>query len=84
MLQTVDRLVEVLDERDEDWWRFAREHQRLDGRDLAAQLVEGAHPVPVRRTDCLHAVEYAWPPGPKAIVKSLWDGGDVMVIRAAN
>lgn len=75
----VDRLVEVLDEGDEDGRSFAGEHQRLDGRDLAAQLVEGRRPLPSRRADCLHAFEYAGTPGLKAIVKSLWDGGDVMV-----
>ena len=31
--------------------------------------------------DWLHELEYAMSPGPKAIVKSLWSGGDVMVAR---
>jgi hypothetical protein len=33
----------------------------------------------VRRADCLHAFEYGGTAAPKAIVKSLWVGGDVMV-----
>jgi hypothetical protein len=75
----VDRLVEVLDERDENWRSFAGKHQRLDGRDLAAQLVEGRRLLPARRADWLHNFEYAGTSGLKAIVKPLWAGGDVMV-----
>lgn len=48
--------------------------------DPAAQLVERLDPVPGHRSDCLHGVEYATTREPKAIVKSLWVGGDVMVI----
>ena len=42
-----------------------------------------ADPVPGHRSDCLHAFEYAATPECKAIVKSLWDGGDVMVVSVA-
>jgi hypothetical protein len=75
----VDRLVEVLDERDQDRRGIAGEHERLDGRDLPAQSVDRVSPVPGRRDDGLHEFEYAMTPGPKAIVKSLWCGGHVMV-----
>jgi hypothetical protein len=79
MLQTVDRLVEVLDEGDQDRWRVAGEHQRLDRGDLPAQPVDRVSPVPGRRCDGLHDFEYAMTPGRKAIVKSLWCGAHVMV-----
>ena len=75
----VDRLVEVLDERDQDRRRVAGEHERLDGGHLAAQSVDRISPVPGRRDDGLHEFEYAVTPGPKAIVKSLWCGAHVMV-----
>jgi hypothetical protein len=75
----VDRLVEVLDERDQDRRRVTREHQRLDRGDLPAQSVDRVSPVPWRRRDVLHEFEYAVTPGPKAIVKSLWCGAHVMV-----
>jgi hypothetical protein len=75
----VDRLVEVLDERDQDGRRVAGEHQRLDGRDLPAQTVDRVFTVPGRRCDVLHEFEYAMTPGRKAIVKSLWCGAHVMV-----
>ena len=75
----VDRLVEVLDERDQDRGRLTREHEGLDGCDLAAQPLDRIDPFPVRRCRMLHAREYAARPGPKAIVKQLWSGGHVMV-----
>jgi hypothetical protein len=82
--QTVDRLVEVLDERDQDWRRIAGEHQRLDGGDLVAQPVDRVGPVPVCRSDLLHGFEYAVSHGLKAIVKRLWCGADVMVAFAGH
>jgi hypothetical protein len=75
----VDRLVEVLDERDQDRRRIAGEHQRFDGGDLPAQSVDRVSPVPRRRCDVLHECEYAVTPRRKAIVKSLWCGAHVMV-----
>jgi hypothetical protein len=65
--QTVDRVVEVLDERDQDWRRFAGEHQRLDGGDLAAQPVDRVGPGPWRRFDLLHGFEYAVSQGSKRL-----------------
>ena len=41
-------------------------------------------PVPGHRFQCLHAFEYAAGPEDKAIVKALWDGGDVMVVARAT
>src|SRR5579864_3319309 len=79
-LQTVDRLVEVLDERDQDRRGLAGEHERLNGCHLAAQALDGVDPVPVRRCDVLHGVEYAMSLRRKAIVNWLWCGGDVMVL----
>ena len=78
-LQMVDRLVEVLDERDQDRRRIAGEHQRLDGGDLPAQAVDRVSPVPGRRCDLLHDFEYAVTSRRKAIVKSLWSGAHVVV-----
>ena len=75
----VDRLVEVLDERDQDGRSIAGEHERLDGRHLPPKAVDGVDPVPERRNDGLHDCEYAMSPRRKAIVKWLWCGGDVMV-----
>ena len=75
----VDRLVEVLDERDQDGRCIAGEHERLDGGDLASQPIDRIDPVPGRRCDSLHDFEYAMRPGRKAIVKWLWCGAEVMV-----
>ena len=55
----VDRLVEVLDERDQDGGSVAGEHERLDGRDLPAQALDRVDAVPGRRCDVLHSFEYA-------------------------
>ena len=66
-LQTVDRLVEVLDERDQDGRRIAGEHERLDGRDLPAQSLDR---VAMRSQGAeatwLHSFEYAMGPGPQS------------------
>jgi hypothetical protein len=75
----VDRLVEVLDERDQDRWSVAGGHQGFDGRDLAAQAIDCVDAVPGRRCDVLHSFEYAVELRRKAIVKWLWCGGDLMV-----
>ena len=75
----VDRLVEVLDERDQDRRRVAGEHQRLDGGHLAAQAFDRVDAVPGRRYDVLHSFEYAVGLRRKAIVKWLWCGAEVMV-----
>ncbi len=80
----VDRLVEVLDERDQDRRRITGEHQRLDGGDLPAQSVDRVFLVPGRRCDVLHEFEYAVTPGRKAIVKSLWCGAHVMVAHGGH
>jgi hypothetical protein len=63
----VDRLVEVLDERDQDRRRVAGKHERLDGGDLPAQPVDRVFPVPGRRCDVLHGFEYAMTPGAKRL-----------------
>ena len=82
--QAVDRLVEVLDECDQDRGSIAGEHQRLDGRNLATEAVERLDPVPGRRCDLLHGFEYAMSHALKAIVKRLWCGADVMVARGGH
>jgi hypothetical protein len=63
----VDRLVEVLDERDQDRRRIAGEHEGLDGGDLPAQAVDRVSKIPGRRYDVLHDFEYAMTPGPKRL-----------------
>jgi hypothetical protein len=75
----VDRLVEVLDERDQDGRSVAGEHERLDGRHLPAQAFDRVDAVPGRRCDVLHNFEYAVGLPRKAIVNWLWCGGDLMV-----
>ena len=84
MLQTVDRLVEVLDERDKDGRGLTGEHERLDRGDLAAKPLDRVDAIPRVRCDVLHEIEYAVSPRLKAIVKWLWCGADVMVARGGH
>jgi hypothetical protein len=77
-------LVELLDKRDHDRRRLAREHERLDGGNLAAQPLDRVDLVPGPRFDSLHDFEYAVRPGRKAIVNWLWCGADVMVTAGGH